>query len=76
MALIRFLDLNGFAFIGEGLHLAKYLEIQAFLSQIDDKSSEPARLGREVLALWVEANMRAKAKGYKVVITGSLPPTE
>ena len=76
MALIRFLDLNGFVFTGDGLHLAKYLEVQAFLSQIAGKGDEPSRLGREALTIWIESVIQPKTQGYRVVITGSVSPSQ
>lgn len=55
---IVFIRRNRYDFSGSPMQLAKFIELQAYVSMVDGFGDGPERLGRETLALWLESTMR------------------
>jgi len=49
------LRLNGFRFNGNGLQVALFLEINAYLSEVPNRGDEPREKGLQAFALWLES---------------------
>ncbi|CAN5326612.1 hypothetical protein BH09CHL1_BH09CHL1_22650 [soil metagenome] len=52
-AMLVFLDMNGFRFVGNGMQVALFLEVNAFLSEVANRGDEPREKGLEAFALWL-----------------------
>lgn len=59
-AMVGFLRLNGYRFIGNGLQVALFLEINAFLSEVPNRGDEPREKGLQAFALWLESAVIAR----------------
>jgi death-on-curing family protein len=52
---IVFIRRNGYRFCGSVMQVAKFIELQAYVSMVDGFGDFPEQLGRETFALWLES---------------------
>jgi death-on-curing family protein len=52
---IVFIRRNSYRFHGSWMQVAKFIELQAYVSIVDGFGDFPERLGRETFALWLES---------------------
>jgi prophage maintenance system killer protein len=60
-AMVGFLRLNGYQFQGNGMQVALFLEINAFLSEVPNPGDEPREKGLQAFTLWLESVVVARA---------------